>query len=128
MVTLRKSIFTTVLLSSLVLPFLPAAPVVAQSSEMISRVLLENMARGQYSVLCQSEVFTQCMGFTGAMCTDLSEAAIKQCLLPLPAEISPEELDNDALESCPMQVFADAGFTEEKAEVCFDEAMEVEAK
>ncbi len=103
-------------------------PTFAQSSELIPRALLEDMARQQYSVLCESEVFVQCMGFVESACTDLSESAIKQCLLPLPDEISPENLDNDALESCPKQVFADAGFTEEKAGLCFDEAMEADAK
>jgi len=96
----------------------------AQSDEKIPRVLLENMARSQYAVLCASPEFTQCMGFVGNACQDLSEEAIKQCLLPLPEEINPLELDNAAIESCPKQVFADAGFTEEKAGLCFDEAME----
>lgn len=115
-------------LGFVLLCFAPVAPSLAQSSEMIQRALLEGIARNQYSVLCQSEAFTQCMGFSGSACTDLSEAAIKQCLLPLPNEISPDKLDNDALESCPKQVFADAGFTEEKAGLCFDKAMEADAK
>lgn len=94
------------------------------SDEMIPRSLLIDMARQQFSVMCQSETFVSCMGFSTSQCTDLSETAVKQCLLPLPAEISPSELDNDALEACPQQVFEDAGFTEEKAGMCFDQAME----
>jgi hypothetical protein len=100
----------------------------AQSDEMIPRALLVEMARNQFSILCQSEAFASCMGFTAKSCMDLSEQAIKQCLLPLPKEISPEKLENSALESCPKGVYADAGFSEEKAEVCFDKAMEVEPK
>lgn len=100
---------------------------VAQSQEMISRSMLVDMARNQFSVLCQSEVFASCMGFTSEACLSLSEEAISQCLLPLPNEISSDKLENSAVESCPSAVYADAGFPEAKAEVCFDKAMEVEA-
>lgn len=102
---------------------LPATVAVAQDSENIPRRLLEDMARQQYSVLCASPKFAQCMGFSSAECTDLAQAAIEQCLLPLPAEIAPHELDNEALESCPQKVFADAGFNEQMAGECFDEAI-----
>lgn len=104
---------------------LPATVVMAQAqdSESIPRRLLEDMARQQYSVLCASPEFAQCMGFSSAECTDLAQAAIEQCLLPLPAEIAPHELDNEALESCPQKVFADAGFSEQMAGECFDEAI-----
>lgn len=98
----------------------------AQTQEMIPRALLVDMARNQFSVLCQSDAFASCMGFSSQACLNLSETAIKQCLLPLPKEISPRELENSALESCPMGVFADAGYTEEMAGPCFDEAMEAE--
>jgi len=100
----------------------------AQSDEIIPRALLEEMARNQFSILCQSEAFASCMGFTSESCQALSEQAIEQCLLPLPEEISLDKLENDALESCPKDVFADAGFSEEKAGICFDKAMEVEPK
>ncbi len=96
----------------------------AQSQEIIQRSLLVDMARNQYSVLCQSETFASCMGFTSESCLALSESAITQCLLPLPDQMNPEELDNSALESCPKSVFAEAGFLEEKAGLCFDKAME----
>jgi hypothetical protein len=101
---------------------------IAQSDEMIQRALLVEMARNQFSILCNSAAFASCMGFTAESCMTLSEQAISQCLLPLPKEISPEKLENSALESCPKGVYADAGFSEEKAEVCFDKAMEVEPK
>lgn len=116
--TLSASLLGTVLLSGSI----------AQSDEMIQRALLVEMARNQFSVLCQSEAFASCMGFTTESCMNLSEQAIKQCLLPLPKEISPEKLDNSALESCPKGVYADAGYSEEKAGVCFDKAMEGEPK
>ncbi len=99
------------------------SPVFSQSREMIPRALLEDMARSQYDVLCASEAFTACMGFSAPVCKDISAQAIDQCLSPLPKEIDPLTLDNSALESCPKQVFADAGFSEEKAEQCFDEAV-----
>lgn len=94
-----------------------------QPQETIPRLVLEGMARNQYSVLCSSEGFTACMGFSESVCTDLSNEAIKQCLLPLPEEIDLSQLDNSALESCPKQVFADAGYSEEKAAQCFDEVV-----
>lgn len=99
------------------------SPVFSQSREMIPRALLEDMARSQYDVLCASEAFTACMGFTASACNDISAQAIDECLSPLPKEIDPLTLDNSALESCPKMVFADAGFSEEKAELCFDEAV-----
>ena len=112
------------LLVAIILGAFSIGSVLAQSDEKVPRIMLENMARSQYAVLCGSPEFTGCMGFTGSACKDLSEAAIKQCLLPLPELISPAELDNAAIESCPKQVFEDAGFSEEQAGLCFDEAME----
>lgn len=97
---------------------------VGQSQDKIPRSTLVDMARDQFSVLCQSETFSRCMGFSSKACTDLSETAISQCLLNLPEEISLDKLDNSALESCPQSVFADAGFSEEKASECFDNAMQ----
>ena len=115
--TLSASLLGTVLLSGSMV----------QSEEMIPRALLVDMARNQFSILCQSEAFASCMGFTSESCLSISEQAITQCLLPLPEGIELENLDNSALESCPKDVFADAGYSEEKAGVCFDEAMEIEA-
>ena len=100
---------------------------VAQSQEMLARELLVNMARSQFSVLCQSEVFAHCMGFTSQACLELSESAIDQCLMSLPKEIDPVNLDNAALESCPKDIYADAGYSEEKAGLCFDKAMQASA-
>ena len=116
--TLSASLIGTALLSGSV----------AQSSETIRRALLVDMARSQFSTLCQSEVFASCMGFTSESCMTLSETAITQCLLPLSEEVNLEQLENSALESCPKDVFTDAGFSEEKAGICFDKAMEVEPK
>lgn len=98
----------------------------ALSQETIPRALLIDIARRQYSVMCQSEIFTQCLGFSSQACIDLSEKAISQCLLSLPSEIGLNELENDVLESCPQGVFADAGFSEEKAGICIDKAMEAD--
>ena len=105
-----------------------SAPTLAQSQEMIPRALLVDMARNQFSVLCQSEAFASCMGFTAQACLDLSEKAISQCLMPLPTGIDLAELDNSALKSCPKGVYADAGYSEEKAGQCFDKAMEEQPK
>lgn len=100
---------------------------VAQSQEMLARELLVDMARSQFTVLCESEVFASCMGFTAKTCLVLSETAIDKCLMPLPKEIDPADLDNAALESCPKEVYAEAGFAEEQAGLCFDKAMEAAA-
>ena len=96
---------------------------IAQSKKLIPRSLLVDMARSQYTALCQSEAFAQCMGFTSEACLALSEEVVSQCLLPLPEEISPEALENSALEACPITIFSDAGYSEQQAEVCFDSAM-----
>ncbi len=98
-----------------------------RAQETIPRALLVEMAKGQLDVLCGSSIFAGCMGFSQSECELLSDSAIKQCLLPLPEKIDLEKLDNAALESCPREVFADAGHTEEKAGMCFDEAMEVDS-
>lgn len=119
------SLVATVLMTALLGAF-SISSAVAQSGDKVPRIMLENMARSQYAVLCGSPEFTRCMGFTGTACKDLSEAAIKQCLLPLPETIDPKELDNAAIESCPKQVFEEAGFSEEQAGMCFDKAMEAQ--
>lgn len=100
----------------------------AQAPDTLARGLLVDMARSQYAVMCQSEVFSSCMGFAPQACLDLSESAIEMCLMPLPEEVNLQELDNAALEACPKDIFADAGYTEDKAKMCFDKAMEAEAK
>jgi len=95
--------------------------VVAQ--EKISKLLLIKISRDQSQVLCTSEIFTQCMGFTETACLDLSEKALEQCILPLPDTIVLAELDNDTLESCPKTVYADAGYADEKAVECLQKAL-----
>jgi len=99
-----------------------AAPLVASAQtaeDGIPKFLLMKMAADNASVLCQSEGFTQCMGFSFERCHELKDEAIETCLGPLPDTINPTELQNDSLEACPRKVYADAGFPEEKAEMCF---------
>lgn len=100
---------------------LSSAPV--QSKDVVPRDVLENMARSQYDVLCGSDVFVACMGFSESACQNLADSAIRQCLLPLPEEIDPAQLSNDDIESCPRLVFEEAGFSDEKAASCFVEAI-----
>ena len=96
--------------------------VVTSQDESLSRTLLIKLSRDQYQTLCGSEVFTQCMGFSQQQCLSISEDAIKQCLVPLPERIALDQLDNELIEACPKQVYEDAGYTEEKAAQCFDQA------
>lgn len=98
--------------------------VVSSQDQSISRTLLIKLSRDQGQALCGSQAFTQCMGFTEETCLALSEDAIQQCLVPLPERIGLDQLQNDAIEECPKNVYADAGYSEEKAGVCFDKAMQ----
>lgn len=93
------------------------------AEDKLSKFLLIKISREQSQVLCTSEIFTQCMGFTETACLDLSEKAVEQCLAPLPDTISLAELDNDALEACPQGVYAEAGYTDEKAVECLQKAL-----
>ena len=97
--------------------------VVSSQDQSVSRTLLIKLSRDQNQTLCGSERFTQCMGFTEDACLALGEESIKQCLAPLPERIALDQLHNDVIEECPKNVFAVAGFTEEKAGMCFDEAL-----
>lgn len=94
------------------------------AQENIPKFLLIKLTRDQAGAMCSSDVFTQCMGFDSKMCLDVSEKAIETCLGPLPDEIKPETLENATLEACPQKIYAEAGFSEEKAKMCFDKAME----
>ena len=40
----------------------------------------------------------------------------------MPERIALDQLDNELIEACPRQVYEDAGYTEEKAAQCFDQA------
>lgn len=111
---------------------LPAAAVLAGSllcvnaqsqDQSLSRFLLIKLARDQSDVLCNSSVFTQCMGFTQTQCMELSEKSIEQCLLPLPERIELEMLENETIENCPKQIYHDAGYDDEKAQNCLAEAL-----
>jgi len=106
-----------------VLAVLGAVNVAAQTDERIPRGFLVNMAKNQFDVLCNSEAFASCMGFTSKECLILADEAVKQCLLPLPEMIHPDELDNSAIESCPQTIFADAGYSDDKAGMCFDQVV-----
>ena len=98
-------------------------PVVVHAEEPIPKFLLVKLTRDQSSVICSSEVFTQCMGFDQKECLTVSEKAIDTCLGPLPDEIDPTKLQNGTLEACPHKVYEEAGYSEEKAKECFDKAM-----
>ncbi len=95
--------------------------VVAQ--EEISKNLLIKLSRDQTQILCTSEAFTQCMGFTEAACLDLGEKAVEQCLAPLPETIPLADLANDTIEACPRDVYAEAGFPDEEAVACLQEVL-----
>lgn len=95
----------------------------AYSEDKLSKFLLIKISREQSTVLCASTVFTQCMEFTEAQCLELSEKALQECLAPLPDTINLAELENDVLEACPKDVYAEAGYSDEKAQQCLQEAM-----
>ena len=95
----------------------------AHSEDKLSKYLLIKLSREQSAVLCQSEVFTQCMAFTETQCFELSEKALEACMGPLPDTINLAELQNETLEECPKAVYEEAGFAEEKAQQCLQEAL-----
>ena len=95
----------------------------APINDKVSKLLLIKLSREQSYALCQSEVFTQCMGFDKDACFNLSEKAVQQCLAPLPDTIKLADLQNDSLEVCPQEVYAEAGYSEEKAQACLQEAL-----
>jgi len=100
-----------------------AMPTQASAAEdSIPKFVLMEMIRESNGLLCQSESFTQCMGFTVERCMELIDESIKACIAPLPDNINPEELQNATLEDCPEKVYSDAGFTKEKSEMCFANA------
>lgn len=96
---------------------------VAHSQEKLSKSLLLEISREQSAVLCESTVFTQCMAFTQEQCLALSEKALQECLMPLPDTIKLSDLQNDSIEICPKKVYDDAGFSDEKAQQCLQEAL-----
>ena len=100
---------------------LSTEPVVAQ--DKLAKSVLIELSREQSRVLCNSEVFTSGMGFDQNSCIELSEKAVQQCLMPLPDTIDLASLDNDAIEACPREVYEEAGYSEEKAQVCLQKAL-----
>ena len=112
-------------------PLAPAGTATAQEPSTgappnvtLPRAALVDMTRAQSRVICSSEPFLGCMGFDARECLALSESAIERCLMALPAEIDPTELDHATLEACPRKIYADAGYREAEARVCFEEAIE----
>jgi hypothetical protein len=95
----------------------------AQDQNIPKNALIQ-MVRDNASFLCKTPTFTQCMGFSQQRCDELTDVAIDTCLRPLPDSINPAELKNESLEDCPQKVYADAGFSEDKAKMCFDEAVQ----
>lgn len=92
------------------------------AQELLARELLVQMSRNQSSLLCGLNSFTECMNFSEKECLALSEQAIKQCLMPLPEKINPSELENYSIEACPKKVYEDAGYSDDKAQACLQEA------
>lgn len=97
-----------------------STPLSAQ--DLLAREVLVQMSRSQSTMLCGLKPFTECMAFTEKECLALSEQAVKQCLMPLPEKIKLSELENDSIESCPKKVYEDAGYSDEKAKACLQEA------
>lgn len=95
-----------------------------QGEDKLSKFLLIKLSREQSQVLCQSEVFTACMGFTEQACLELSEEALQQCIVPLPDTINLQDLNSEVLEACPQEVYEEAGYRNEKATACLEEAWE----
>lgn len=116
-----KTKFSALMLFSLIATI--SLPVSVNAEEPIPKFLLVKLTRDQSTAICASEVFTQCMGFDLKQCLTVAERAILTCLGPLPDQIEPSKLSNGTLEACPQKVYAEAGYSEEKAEGCFDKAM-----
>lgn len=110
-----------ILIASVIACFGFGGWVIAQ--DKVSKFLIMKLSRDQSQILCTSEVFTRCMGFVEARCLEISEQALEQCIAPLPETIILSELENDVLEACPQKVYADAGYSNEKAVECLQKAL-----
>ena len=123
-----RKIFSTPVLSCVLAVVVAATGVagwaIAQDSGKISKFLMIKLSREASQVLCQSEEFTACMGFTEQACIALSEKALQQCIMPLPDTVYLRDLNSDVLEACPQQVYEEAGYSNEKAAACVQEASE----
>ncbi len=117
----RATLATTA--SAIALSLLLAGPSATVAQDKLSKFLLIKLSREQSAVLCGSEIYTQCMGFSADSCTSLSEKAIDMCLSSLPDTINLSQLDNDTLEACPRVVYEEAGYNEGKALACLQKAM-----
>lgn len=96
----------------------------AQDTEKLAKALMIELSREQSQVLCQSAEFTSCMGFSEQACLDLSEEALQQCIMPLPDTIILSNLNSEVLEMCPQEVYAKAGYSNEKATDCLLEILD----
>ncbi len=125
---LRTSVLASVLAATLTLTGAGGWAVAqgedSQDEDKLSKFLLIKLSREQSQVLCQSEVFTSCMGFTEQVCFELSEIALQQCIVPLPDTVNLQDLNSEVLEVCPQQVYEEAGYSNEKAIACLEEAWE----
>ncbi len=126
---LFQFVFTGVIKKAFALSFIAALalaqPIVGfaqDETQTIPKYVLIQMADDSASTLCKTPEFTQCMGFTEQRCSELKDEAINTCLGPLPENIDLTELKNESLEDCPQKVYADAGYSKDKAAMCFDEA------
>ncbi|OED40739.1 hypothetical protein AB833_11850 [Chromatiales bacterium (ex Bugula neritina AB1)] len=105
------------------LSFFLAGPPSVVAQDKLSKNLLIKLAREQSEVLCNSVQFTQCMKFTNAICMDLSNRAVEECLGSLPDTIDVKKLDNEQLEACPIVVYEEAGYHESRAKVCMQQVL-----
>lgn len=102
-------------------PILCAVALGVRAEAPIPKALLIGMALEQSAVLCASDAFTACMGFDEERCFSLARETVETCFGPLPDEIDPAALDPATLEACPLEVYANAGFDEDRAAKCVDE-------
>lgn len=113
----------TSVISALLAVFICTCVQAQEQTDKLSKLVLMKLSRDQSMALCESQAFTQCMGFDQQQCLTLSEKALQKCLGPLPDTIKLSDLQNETLEACPQSVYTDAGYAEEKAQQCLQEAL-----
>ncbi|MEM7258429.1 MAG: hypothetical protein AAF404_13710 [Pseudomonadota bacterium] len=113
----------TTAIAALLAVFISVPGQAQDQTDKLSKLVLMKLSRDQSQALCESAVFTQCMGFDQQQCLTLSEKALQKCLGPLPDTIKLSDLQNETLEACPQSVYTEAGYAEEKAQACLQEAL-----